>query len=341
MYSKSLLSRLFSLLVVMLASVLLAAPSAHVGAQEPVADASSDAALGTAFTYQGRLNDNGNPASGTYDFQFSIFDAVSGGSQIGANVDKGDVNVKDGYFAVSLDFGSSVFTGDARFLNIGVRAGNSTGGFTSLAPRQAITPAPYALALPGVITKNGNVGIGTADPQTKLNVVGNRIRLQNGTKSLDLRADGAAVDVWTDSASLFLVSEKNDVQIRANGEKGNVIIRGRVRFPRRIVKDENGKDVEETFSYAGVANHNDVLLAPQMGSTTDDWNIIVSPWAVGGDEPNSNGDNALIKLVVLATPLSDKSGWKIRANALWRTNDSHSSPQWLEYGQANYLIVPK
>src|SRR5262249_10603181 len=28
----------------------------------------------TAFTYQGRLNDGGNPANGSYDLQFSLYD---------------------------------------------------------------------------------------------------------------------------------------------------------------------------------------------------------------------------------------------------------------------------
>jgi hypothetical protein len=36
----------------------------------------------TAFTYQGRLTDAGNPASGNYDLQFKLFDAPSGGTQI-------------------------------------------------------------------------------------------------------------------------------------------------------------------------------------------------------------------------------------------------------------------
>ena len=49
-------------------------------------------AQGTAFTYQGRLTDNGSPASGTYDLpvlrssstaeggRFTIFDAATSGS---------------------------------------------------------------------------------------------------------------------------------------------------------------------------------------------------------------------------------------------------------------------
>ena len=39
--------------------------------------------LGTAFTYQGRLVDDGNPASGVYDLTFTLYDAVSGGGQVG------------------------------------------------------------------------------------------------------------------------------------------------------------------------------------------------------------------------------------------------------------------
>lgn len=329
MFSKSMLSRLFSLGVILLASMFLFAPSAHVGAQEPVVDASAGAALGTAFTYQGRLNDNGNPANGVYDFQFSIFDAVSGGLQVGANLEKGNIDVKDGYFSVSIDFGSNVFTGEARFLNIGVRAGSSTGGYTSLAPRQAITPAPYALALPGVITQNGKVGIGTTNPQTKLNVVGDRIRLQNGAKSIDLRADGGAVDVWTDSASLWLTSVKNNVYVRAPGADGNVYIHGRVRF--------SGQNNSETFSYAGVLQHNAIIAVPY--GTIDDWNIFVSPREMGQVESGSEGDNALIHMLVSADKNNDTS-WKIYALYRWRFNGDHDDVRSYP-GTVNYLIVPK
>ena len=39
--------------------------------------------LGTAFTYQGRLDRDGSPFTGTCDFQFGLWDAASEGSQIG------------------------------------------------------------------------------------------------------------------------------------------------------------------------------------------------------------------------------------------------------------------
>ena len=36
--------------------------------------------LGTAFTYQGRLADGGNAASGNYDLRFAICDSASDGT---------------------------------------------------------------------------------------------------------------------------------------------------------------------------------------------------------------------------------------------------------------------
>ena len=37
----------------------------------------------TEFTYQGSLKDNASPANANYDFEFALFDALVGGSQIG------------------------------------------------------------------------------------------------------------------------------------------------------------------------------------------------------------------------------------------------------------------
>jgi hypothetical protein len=100
------------------------------------------APVGTAFTYQGKLIDGGAPANGTYDFTFALYDALSGGAQVGSTITLGDVTVTDGLFTVQLDFGA-VFDGTAFYLEIGVRPG-SGGAYTTLAPRQALTATPYA-----------------------------------------------------------------------------------------------------------------------------------------------------------------------------------------------------
>jgi hypothetical protein len=101
--------------------------------------------IGAGFTYRGQLIEENVPASGFYDFEFELYDAADAGNQHASTVTIEDLEVADGYFTVMLDFGSDVFDGDSRWLQIGVRPGDSTGGFTILSPRQEITPTPYAL----------------------------------------------------------------------------------------------------------------------------------------------------------------------------------------------------
>ena len=102
----------------------------------------------TAFTYQGKLNDGGNPANAGYDMQFRLFDMAGAGqgTQQGATITNPTVAVTNGNFAVSLDFGSAVFASGAdRFLEISLRPAGNTGGYTSLAPRQKLTSSPYSV----------------------------------------------------------------------------------------------------------------------------------------------------------------------------------------------------
>jgi hypothetical protein len=101
--------------------------------------------LSTAFTYQGRLDVSDNPADGAYDMRFIMYDAASGGSQVGETVTKEDVTVTEGLFAVELDFGGSAFDGEARWLEVAVRTGAATGDFNVLNPRQPISAVPYAI----------------------------------------------------------------------------------------------------------------------------------------------------------------------------------------------------
>jgi hypothetical protein len=99
----------------------------------------------TAFTYQGRLTDAGNPANGNYDLQFKLFDMLAGGTQQGATLTRTPVAVSLGAFSVTLDFGANVFTGANRYLEIGVRPAGSANPYTALAPRQSLTSSPYAI----------------------------------------------------------------------------------------------------------------------------------------------------------------------------------------------------
>jgi hypothetical protein len=135
-------------------ALLLAAIAgpAHAQGPGPGGEMSIQATLmGTAFTYQGKLEAGGEPVNDDCDVAFRLYDDPNGGSQVGSAITR-TVPISDGLFAVVLDFGGDIFTGDARWLEIRVKCSGDS-GFTTLTPRQALTPAPYALALPGLWTQ--------------------------------------------------------------------------------------------------------------------------------------------------------------------------------------------
>ena len=116
-------------------------------------------AQGTAFTYQGRLDAGGAPANGSFDLRFAIYDAASGGSLLAGPLTNAAVAVSNGLFTVALDFGAGVFDGADRWLEIGVRTNGGLSSFTTLNPRQLITPAPYALNALNLMSATGSLDI--------------------------------------------------------------------------------------------------------------------------------------------------------------------------------------
>jgi len=100
--------------------------------------------VSSAFAYQGQLRDGGRAADGSYDFTFTLYDALSGGVVVGSPVSKPGVAVEQGFFAVELDFGA-VFDGSPRYLELAVRRVGATQVPSILNPRQRIAPVPYAL----------------------------------------------------------------------------------------------------------------------------------------------------------------------------------------------------
>ncbi len=122
-------------------------------------DAVAGAPLGTAFTYQARLTEGSTPYTGSAEFQATLWDAVTNGSQIAVNSPATvTVSVSNGLFVLPLNFGPS-FSGEARWLQLEVRT--TLASFTLLSPRQPLTPAPYALnaALAGGLLSVANAPI--------------------------------------------------------------------------------------------------------------------------------------------------------------------------------------
>src|SRR5689334_4588835 len=101
----------------------------------------------TALTYQGKLNDGGDVANGTYDMQFNLFDTPTVGTGVrqGPTITNAAVTVTNGIFAVVLDFGLGAFSGPPRYLEIGVRTTGSPNPYTVLSPRQQVQSAPYSV----------------------------------------------------------------------------------------------------------------------------------------------------------------------------------------------------
>lgn len=131
--------------------------SAGPGAAKPPTYALQKVLPGTGFTYQGQLKSAGAGVSGLCNFEFSLWDREDPldpmGLQLGVTQSLLGTPVSNGLFTVELngmgEFGPSALDGNARWLQIAVLCGVDA-GFTTLTPRQPVTPAPYALAIPGL-----------------------------------------------------------------------------------------------------------------------------------------------------------------------------------------------
>jgi hypothetical protein len=147
----------------------------------------------TAFNYQGRLNDAGTAATGTFQFQFKLYDAATGGTQIGGTLTEAAVTVTNGTFSTNLDFGSAAFTGGDRYLEIAVRK-TANDAFTTLTPRQKINSAPYSTKAKTADTftspLSGDVGgtqnstvVNSVGGQTSTNIAASVTAVNNATPS--------------------------------------------------------------------------------------------------------------------------------------------------------------
>ncbi len=173
----------------------------------PGGGAAAEVALGTGFTYQGRLRNGGSPVTGNCDIAFGLWNALSGGTQAGITQTV-TAAVADGYFTTGLNgagqFGPAAYNGQARWLALAARCPSGGGAFTPLSPRQPLLAAPYAQYAAGNWGLNGNAAttaahfLGTTDNMTLTLAV-------SGTTALRLAPSSGAPNVLIGSGSNLLV----------------------------------------------------------------------------------------------------------------------------------------
>ncbi len=309
-----------------------------VGLMTSLAVVSKAAPMGTAWTYQGRLIDTNSPADGLYDFQLKLYNEPNGtGVHIPLSNNINDIDVIDGYFTVELDFGSNVFDGNAKWLEIIVRPGdsNDVNDYVTLSPRQEVTPTPYALHTRGIfVDSEENVGIGTTNPIGKLHVnSGKAADNTNGSDVVIKAQDGGDGDGFPgnggEGGSIILIPGEGGVSdgFGIRGRDGKVGIgtsepsekldvEGNIDVSGNRVKRYNGfprPDYDSGWQEVTTGQHlnlqhnlggdpNNYVIDMQFKSPYSDWGI--NQHAHGGEALNLGG-SAIIYYGVYWKQLTD------------------------------------
>jgi YD repeat-containing protein len=275
----------------------------------PVATAGS---MGPTFTYQGRLTDGGSDVTDPVDLEFRLFDAASGGAQVGLTVFVDDYVPSEGLVSLDLDFGAESFDGDERWLEVTVEG-------TPLTPRQSLRAAPYAnFALNAPFNVNGsdvyytggNVGIGTSDPDGLLHVDG-RIRSSGAGAGLTVynpENENASFNFnWLDNVARWRVGgngaganggfdfqrigDQSMFRIAGNGNVGIGIT-----DPVDDLHINDNDAVLRLMSSSGGTWGSTINLTEQIGGTpSNNWQIIRSTSGSGSTlrfRYDPNGDNS-------------------------------------------------
>lgn len=169
--------------VLLFASLLLGAIAAH--------------AQGTAFTYQGRLNDGTNPAHGVYDLRFKLFEDPDGNNQAGSTLLTNGLSLTGGLFTVALDFGAGIFNGSNYWLEVDVRT-NGGSGYANLNPLQPILPTPYA-----IFANTASNLSGTISSMNLSGTYGSAVVLNNGGNSFNGSYSGNGANITNVNAAML------------------------------------------------------------------------------------------------------------------------------------------
>ncbi|HEY5913577.1 MAG TPA: hypothetical protein VJA21_23565, partial [Verrucomicrobiae bacterium] len=307
------------------------------------------AVLGTAVSYQGRLVDGSQTANGVYDLRFTLYDALANGNVIGGPLTDMATSVSNGLFAVTLDFGSGVFAGDARWLEIAVRTNGAAGSFIVLSPRQPLLAAPFALFTPAAgsaLSANTSAAAdaagsftgplagdatGTQAATVVSRIRGTPISVTSPSPNQFLRYDGAQ---WT-PGSVALATDVSGTMADAHLSSNvglldsNQAFTGSNTFNGRIIATNTANVIVGTFTGngAGLTSLNGASLVPAtIGGTALGANsvsadkiapnqVVKSLNGLRDDVTLAAGTNATLTASAQTLTLSTPTDWHVGGNS--------------------------
>lgn len=258
------------------------------------------------FTYQGYLEDNGAPVNEPCDFEFSLWDSSgagvppTGGIQIGTTEPISSLPVTDGLFSYPLNawnaFGSDAFNGQRRYLQIAVRCPINSGDFTTLAPRQLLTAAPYALSLrPGAII--------SATQNNALLTVVNTYTADTHGSAISARGSSPTAPV------IAAYHEGTGHALYGSSDSGYPTIGG-VNAGNGVGVDGRSTGGNGVYGYTGSSTNGIGVVGLQTGYSTSD---LGNWWKPGGFFGGRNGVAGVTKvdsgIAVFGSDISANGGW--------------------------------
>ena len=235
------------------ALVAQAAPPPVLAEYKPL-ETATPGTVPTGMNYQGRLEKDGFPVTGSKTMEFQLFDAVTGGNSLWTSGSL-TVTVTQGIFSALLPIPTTALNGTSqRYLEVAVDG-------VTLSPRDPMRTVPYAAIAE---TVEGNIDISTAGLNFSVNAIAalvissitNNVGVGTGTPSAQFEVvpqvdDTLVVSISSqDATAIMVVDTGGSWGLGTNSPSTLMHARTPSNGELRISADSDGNDANET---AGVA----------------------------------------------------------------------------------------